>query len=299
MRKYEIIKNKHGYFEVLDKPSNTELSEYYSQKYYQKGKGDYNAGGKYTEDEIKYFLNKIEQKYVAACNIKAGLEFSNRRFLDIGAGEGWALNYFASKGWECLGMDFSDYGCVANNPDQMPNLLIGDIYSNLKGLCRDQRQFDIVLIDNVLEHVVDPLQVLIDIQQLVSDDGVLIIEVPNDFSVVQNELIEKGFVSRQYWLAFPDHLSYFNREGLASLVAEAGWKVEKCFTAYPIDFNLFNSKTNYIENRESGKSCHHSRIAIENLLHSVSVNKTIKLYEAMAEMGIGRDIIMIMSRALV
>ncbi|MDH5471996.1 MAG: class I SAM-dependent methyltransferase [Gammaproteobacteria bacterium] len=295
MNKYELIKNKYGYYEISNKPTADDLAEYYTKKYYQNGQGEYDAAGKYTDEEVLYFHNKIEQKYIASIEVCPDLLKSNKAFLDIGAGEGWALSYFSKKGWQCLGMDFSDYGCANNNPDQITNLLLGDIYSNLLSLCENQRKFDIVLIDNVLEHVIDPLQVLKNIRSLVAENGVLIIEVPNDFSVIQNELFEKKYVADRYWVAYPDHLSYFNKQGLQSLVADAGWKVKKIFSAYPIDFNLFNENTNYIVNRDVGKSCHHSRVAIENILHSVSVEKTIKLYEAMAEMGLGRDIIMIMS----
>ena len=296
MKKYELIKNKYGYYEVLNKPNIEELAEYYNKKYYQNGEGSYNTGVKYTDDEISYFLNKVEQKYIAAMTVCPDLKSSGKSFVDIGAGEGWALNYFSSKGWKCMGVDFSEYGCAANNPDQVSQLLVGDIYANIKSLCESQRKFDFVLIDNVLEHVVDPFRMLMDIKGIVSENGVLIVEVPNDFSITQEELFKKGYVSKEYWLAFPDHLSYFNRKGLESLAIDAGWDVRKTFTAYPIDFNLFNENINYIENRSVGKSCHHARVAIENMFHAASVEKTIKLYEAMADMGVGRDIIMIMTR---
>jgi len=295
MKKFELVKNKYGYYEVDKKPGIEELSDYYKEKYYQNGEGAYNAEEKYSDDEIKFFLNKIEQKFQAAVNVCPELLGDGKSFLDIGAGEGWALNYFSGLNWNCLGLDFSDYGCATNNPDQVSNLLVGDIYSNLETLFKEGRKFDMVLLDNVLEHVIDPLCLLTDIKEIVSEKGVLIVEVPNDFSIVQTELYDKKYISAKYWLAFPDHLSYFNKDGLESLAKDAGWNIERTITAYPIDTNLFNPNTNYIKNRSLGKSCHNSRVTIENLLHSISVEKTNKLYEAMAELGLGREIIMIMA----
>jgi 2-polyprenyl-3-methyl-5-hydroxy-6-metoxy-1,4-benzoquinol methylase len=295
MKKFELVKNKYGYFEISNKPSVEELSDYYNKKYYQNGEGAYNAGGNYTEDEIKFFLNKVDQKFHAAVDVCPDLLEGEKTFLDIGAGEGWALNYFSKKGWKCLGLDFSKYGCAENNPMQVDNLLVGDVYSNMLTLFKEQRKFDVVLLDNVLEHVLDPLQILMDIKKILSDKGVLIVEVPNDFSIVQEDLLDKNYISTKYWLAFPDHLSYFNKAGLESLSIDAGWHVKRTITAFPIDLSIYNSNTNYIENRDVGKSCHYARVDIENLLHSISVEKTNNLYEAMADLGIGRDIIMIMT----
>lgn len=296
MNKYELVKNKYGYYEVKNKPDIKELADYYSKKYYQDGEGSYNSGNAYSEDEIKYFLNKVDSKYYAASEVSSGALTNGKTFLDIGAGEGWALKYFTDKGWDCIGLDFSEHGCSQNNPDQIKNLLVGDIEMNLSSLYKEDKKFDFILIDNVLEHVRDPLKALSDIKSIISDDGVLVVEVPNDFSVAQEHLYDEGYVSSKFWLAFPDHLSYFNKSGLKCLAESAGWSVGKTLTAYPIDFNLFNVNTNYIETRDVGKSCHHSRVAIENLFHSISVEKANKLYEAMADLGVGRDIVMIMTK---
>lgn len=40
-----------------------------------------------------------------------------------------------------------------------------------------------------------------------------------------------------------------------------------------------------------GKSCHRSRVEIENLMHRLSPEKTIKVYEAIAELGLGLELI--------
>jgi len=291
----DLEKNIYGFYEIKNKPSIEELSDYYRKKYYQSGEGKYNVGGGYSKEEIDFFLNKVEQKYQSVLNKNSNLSNGNKLFLDIGAGEGWALRYFSSKGWDCLGMDFSDHGCLVNNPEQLSSLLVGDIYTNIQGLMTKGKKFDVILLDNVLEHVIDPYEMLENIRGVISDDGLLIVEVPNDFSITQKQLLDEEYVSREYWVAPPDHLSYFNKEGLEALAVDVGWSVETTFTAYPIDFNLFNESTNFVENSNVGKGCHHARVAIENMLHSISVEKTIKLYESMADLGIGREIIMILS----
>ena len=48
-----IIKNNYGYYEVRNKPRESELNEYYSKKYYQDEKGNYSHF--YNENDLKYF----------------------------------------------------------------------------------------------------------------------------------------------------------------------------------------------------------------------------------------------------
>jgi hypothetical protein len=40
-----------------------------------------------------------------------------------------------------------------------------------------------------------------------------------------------------------------------------------------------------------GKGCHQVRVVIENLLHDISPEKTNEFYQALANLGLGRNII--------
>lgn len=277
-----------GYREVTPKPSADELRAYYSEKYYQENKSTYTSS--YSTDEKRYFRNKIEQKYRIVSDLRG--EAGNRpRVLDVGAGEGWALAFFNELGLECQGIDYSDHGCRNHNPEMCQHLRSGDIFDILKEMIEGKESFDVVWLDNVLEHVLDPEQLLRDLRQLTSSSSVLVIEVPNDFSSVQELLLDEDYISRPFWVVTPDHLSYFNKEGLTALAKCAGWGVERLISDFPIDFNLFNPNTNYIEDPSRGKSCHHARVVIENLIHGISPDGANRLYEALAELGLGRQIV--------
>jgi hypothetical protein len=113
--------------------------------------------------------------------------------------------------------------------------------------------------------------------------------VPNDFSVVQRTLWEEGLIDRPYWVRVPDHINYFSLEGLDNLMTEAGFTRYRAGCDYPIDFDLFNERTNYVKHPEV-KASHRARLKIENMLHRISIPKTADLYEKMAEMGLGRNI---------
>ena len=285
----KVNMNSFGFFELKEKPTEEQLKNYYENKYYQDGDGPYSI--QYSEAEVTYFNNKLNQKYAVFDKIKDFNYKASMRFLDVGCGEGWALSFFKRKKWEVLGLDFSDYGCKSHNPDCLSHMRVGNIYETLTSLKNENEKFDVIWLDNVLEHVLDPLSLLQECKGLIKAQGVLVIEVPNDFSHLQQLIYNREIVSKPFWVAIPDHISYFNSEGVAALCRSAGWETMFSMSDYPIDFNLFNPNTNYINDPSKGKSCHQARIEIENFLSSISGTKLIDLYKLLAEMGLGRDIV--------
>jgi len=281
-----LIRTKYGYFTVKNKPTQAELEDYYAKKYYQEAKGSYEAS--YSKEEIMYFNNKIAERFFV---LEKNLGKKKKRsLLDVGCGEGWSLQFFKKKGWDVLGLDYSSYGCEKFNPACAKNLIAGDVYTNLQTLIEKGKKFDVVWVDNVLEHVIDPEGLVGDLKKITAKGGILVIEVPNDFSVLQDYLLKKNHVDRKYWVAIPDHLSYFNKQGLENLMSSKGWKTISCLGDFPIDWNLLNPNTNYVSDKTKGKSCYRERIEIENLIHSQPMEKIVDFYAAMAEVGFGRGI---------
>jgi SAM-dependent methyltransferase len=284
-----VALNEYGFYELAQKPSNEELKEYYAKKYYQDNKGSYEM--EYTPEELLYFRNKIEQKYLVLKKLLPHKNGSTGSLLDIGCGEGFTLDYFKNKNWNITGIDFSDFGCRRFNPACLPYLHTGDIYEQMIPLINSNTRYDVIWLDNVLEHVLDPLYLLRESKKLLQEGGVIVIEVPNDFSILQSYLLEKKYINNEFWVVIPDHISYFNLKGLTALAAKAGLKNEFAMSDFPIDFNLMNPDTNYNKDKTKGKNTHRSRVEIDNLMHSVSIEKTVNYYKALADLGLGRQII--------
>jgi 2-polyprenyl-3-methyl-5-hydroxy-6-metoxy-1,4-benzoquinol methylase len=282
-----VKKNNYGFYEVIDKPCESELKNYYNQKYYQEERSTYRSS--YSTDEIKYIFNKIEQKYNAFKNFLPAKEKLN--LLDIGSGEGFCIKYFKDKNWNVTGCDYSDFGIKAHNPDYVNDILVGDIYTHLKNLAGKSMHFDVLWLDNVLEHVLEPLQLLKICKSLSYNTSILIIEVPNDFSLLQEKLYEQKMINNKFWIAVPDHISYFNKDGLINICREAGWNKKTVLSDFPIDFNLANPDANYAKDRSKGRGAHQQRVFLDNMFHEISIENTNKLYEVFAEMGLGRQII--------
>jgi len=283
----EIVKNRLGYFEVLPKPSELELQKYYHDKYYQDNK-IYDS--KYSDNEIRYFCNRNQQKHFVLNNY-SGHYYNSGKLLDIGCGEGWTMSYFHNLGFDVTGLDYSTHGILNHNPSLVDKVICGNIYNNIKQLIDSNIKYDIIWLDNLLEHVIDPQSLLNNCKKLTKPTTTLVIEVPNDFSSSQNILFKEGKIPKEFWIALPDHLNYFSKESLDSIAYEAGWKNYFSIADFPIDFFLFNSDSNYIVNKSKGKNCHNARVEIDNLFHSISIENTIQLYKTLAIMGLGRQII--------
>lgn len=283
----EIVKNEYGFYEVAKKPGSELLKAYYTEKYYQKEKTDTYSRA-ISEEEKTYKYNKVEQRF-HYLQEKADADFADSpAFLDVGCGEGFALQYFKQIGWSVTGLEYSAYACSFFHPDCCEDLITGDIAENLSDLADRRKVYDLVWLDNVLEHVRDPLKLLQQVRQLGS---FLVVEVPNDFSPLQMALLEAGKIDREFWISLPDHLSYFNKEGLLNIAEHSGWKPVGVLADFPIDWFLANHHSNYVVNKQVGKQAHYARVAIDNLLHEVSVLQTNRLYETLADLGMGRQIV--------
>lgn len=210
--------------------------------------------------------------------------------LDVGCGEGFAMAYFRRLGWVVQGCDFSSVGVQAMNPECMDVLNTGDVFQLLHERATAGQRYDLLWLNNVLEHVLDPLALMHQMRSLLADDGVLVVTVPNDFSDLQNHLIVRGHIPRPFWVALPDHLSYFDASSLEKVGDVTGYSCQRLLADFPIDWFLLHPGSNYVVNKAQGAAAHLARIQLENLLLAKPVEAVNDYYEAMARLGLGRQI---------
>lgn len=284
-----VILNNFGYYQLKVIPSQDELNDYYAKKYYQEDKAIYLH--EYSNLELNHIYNKIKQKEIIINEWIKPLGITST-LLDVGCGEGFTLSYYHKKSWSVKGIDYSSYGCELHNQEVLPFFSAGDVYLLLNELIGSGKKFDCIWLDNVLEHVVEPEELLKKILNISHRGTVLVVEVPNDFSVLQRELLASGKIDRPFWVVKPDHISYFNKEGLKNLMQHCGWNAKEVIGDFPIDFNLANPFANYVMDKETGKGAHQQRLFIDTLMHNISPELANKFYQSIAEMNLGRQISM-------
>jgi len=288
----KIVKNKrYGYFEVEINPTQEDLDLYYSQKYYQgEGQKVNKYKPSYSKAEQRFINNKIEQKYYFAKQFLQVDKITSA--IDIGCGEGHALNFFKNAGINTKGIDSSAFGISNYYPSLLPYFEQGNVLEVLDTLIQDGLKFQVIWLDNVLEHVIDPKKLLEQCYEVCESGGVLVVEVPNDFSRFQDFLKQKELVNRDYWVATPDHLNYFSPDSLTALCDSCGWLSKGQMTDFPIELFLLNQNSNYCENTNVGKGAHESRVMFSNYLKdNCKLEQVINMYQSMLSVGIGRQII--------
>ncbi len=286
--KRSVKKNEYGFYQLDPIPTEQELNAYYAEKYYQNNNGQYCAH--YDENEIKFIETALRQKELLIQRF-ASPGITANRMLDVGCGEGFALAYFHKHGYDVLGIDYSSYGLNIHNPEMEPYFIQGELLSSCQKLLGQNERFHVIHLDNVLEHVINPGQVLGVCAGLLAPKGIIVIEVPNDFNRIQEFLLQHEMIHAEKWVCVPDHISYFNREGLRRLCESVGLKEYVVLGDQLIELFAFNPDSNYMDDPAKGHNCHLARIAIEQLFEEISTDKTVDLKIALGNMGLGRQII--------
>jgi len=154
----------------------------------------------------RWLLSKTKQYG----GIKAG------RVLDVGCFEGHFLNFAKSQGWEVVGTEISQPAMAFARE----HLGINVEYGSLEEIGFPDSYFDLVTLNDVLEHLATPRETLIEINRILKPKGILYIWVPNFDSFAR-------FLLGSSWGAviFPWHFQYFTPMTLRKLSNETGFRV--------------------------------------------------------------------------
>ena len=276
-----LKKNKYGFYQLANKPTDKYLQKFYSKKYYQNNNGNYKK--KYsTSDKVNLF-----QKYeLIFDSIK-----KNISLLDIGCGEGFALAYFFKKKFNIQGIDFSDYAIKKHNKKLLKFVEFGDLYKILNTKIQKKQLFDVFFVSNILEHLNDVEKFFKNLNMLsIKKKSYLVVIVPNDFSYLQKNLFKQNKIKSRYWVCPPQHINYFNLTSLSNFISQKGWKLVDKFSDFPIEWFLSNRHSNY-KTKKIGRDIFQGIKFIEAAIYKNNSKKYIKnFYRSIADIGMGRNI---------
>ncbi len=271
-------------------PDVVELREYYESKYYQDANGTTTYDAIYTEEELQH---KILEADLAVMAIQQNS--ANRvSLLEFGCGEGFFLQQALQAGWQAHGIDFSRFGVEKWHPNLLSACSFGDSYDYLNKYILENKTFDVCALRNVLEHVLDPQGLLLDLRKILNPGGILLLTIPNDYSVLQQFALEQQHIEHDFWFQPPDHLYYFNTTNITKFVESLNYKVIDMYSSFPVDVFLLHPGSNYIKNKANGKPAHFARVNMDLLMARSGIDNLLNLYRSMAKCGVGRDITVIL-----
>lgn len=151
----------------------------------------------------------LKRKYKLVARIS-----SNKNVLDIGSGTGYFLDYLKTKGYHVHGVELSDNARAYSIQSFNLNVdkSIDDINTDMT--------FDYITLWHVLEHLYEPDSYMHKFKELLSEDGTLIIALPN-FDSYDGKKYEK------YWAAYdvPRHLWHFTPKTFEKFASKNGFSI--------------------------------------------------------------------------
>lgn len=166
-----------------------------------------------------------------------------KRVLEIGCGMGNTLNYLKSNGlcdWVC-GVELVPH--VAADARKHLDLVIEGDIEHLE-LPFDNNSIDTILCLDVLEHLIDPWEIIKKLSYYLKPNGYLIASIPNTrYYKIIYDLLFKGRWDYIEGKALDSaHLRFFVRDTAISLLEGSGMKIDKVIS------NVFHTKKRKILN---------------------------------------------------
>lgn len=192
--------------------SSEEIEKYYPQ--------DYVSFPPAIEDERSWF-KRIDREIGVEKRCKAVIKQSGRtsgKILDIGCATGVFLNSMQKHGWECYGVEPSDFAS-----DYAINRLGLNIFHGyLTDGIFEENFFDVITLWDVIEHLSEPVETLQIISKILKPGGLLVVTTPN-----ANSWERKIF--GEYWAGWdvPRHYHIFTPNTLQSLLSPMGFRAFK------------------------------------------------------------------------
>ena len=143
------------------------------------------------------------------------------RLLEIGVGHGSFLNYARQEGWDVCGLDVSAY--VVQTARERFGLEV--LHGTLRDVQLASDSFDVVHLSHVVEHLPDPLEALHEVRRVLKPDGVLLVEVPNEFRNLHVRLRELAGVPLAPYPVSSTHLYFFSPRTLTAVLEKSGYRV--------------------------------------------------------------------------
>ncbi len=195
--KFKLIRNEE-YDLLITEPIPDNLGSYYESEEYIS-----------HTDSSEGIINKIYQsvrKYTISRKIKLINNYSNKSksILDIGCGTGDFIKECKNNNWEVTGIEPNS---KARDIGRTKDLVIFNSIDEL-----NNQKFDIITMWHVLEHVTNLDETINKIKNMLTENGTLIIAVPNYKSY-------DATYYKSFWAAYdvPRHVWHFSKNSISRI----------------------------------------------------------------------------------
>lgn len=209
------------------------------------GKQDYDGyfGEEIEKDDHFWWSNAHEKMYGDFC--KKFIKNKEGKLLDVGCGLGYFVKKISSyPDWDVYGYEISKPAVsFAKDKLELKNIFQGKVEeSDFPKKC-----FDIITLWDVIEHIPDSQPLLLCLNKILKDDGILFIHTPNikiQLPKARLKKLLKGEKEGGHYLEAKDHINIYSPKAVKSILSEFGFNKIKFIHFHPIQ-SVSGSK-NYV-----------------------------------------------------
>jgi 2-polyprenyl-3-methyl-5-hydroxy-6-metoxy-1,4-benzoquinol methylase len=190
-------------------PSPQELKDLYETHYNFGGE----TGTRYTGLRELFLFSSLYRFWLA---LDGDISFQNRkgsgRLLDVGCNEGRGLRFYARNGYLAEGLELNETAAAVARAQGF------SVHTVLLEEYRPTEKYKVAVLSNVLEHSLDPKQMLKSIHDILTRGGQIWISCPNNKSWLRS-------VFGKYWINWhvPFHVFHFSEKSLSRVLQDTGF----------------------------------------------------------------------------
>lgn len=183
-------------------------------------------------------MDRLESHYMIPIFEEITNKYTMKNILDYGCGNGVTGSYFKKvANSHLIGVDGSQYGLTQAKKRNYDEVFFCDDF-NTQSIALSSNSMDFVLCKDVLEHLLNPIFVLNEINRILKNDGIALILIPNHFPLkyrikflFTNEIdTQKYFPKANQW-DLP-HLRFFTKSGIVKMLNKCGFEIIKDYSEY-------------------------------------------------------------------
>ncbi|MGB9591604.1 MAG: class I SAM-dependent methyltransferase [Candidatus Kryptoniota bacterium] len=169
--------------------------------------------------ETGYYKNQRE-------DVAAIVATSAVTVLDVGCGYGFLGSLLKSRRNDRTVVGIEKNHDAAEHARQILNDVF-NIDIETDELSELNFQYDYIIFADILEHLRDPLSILIKFRKYLKDDGKIVCSIPNmRHYTVLLRLLKAGWEYEDYGLFDRTHIRFFSLRSMTKLILDAGFSIE-------------------------------------------------------------------------
>lgn len=148
------------------------------------------------------------------------------KILDVGCADGSLGQYLQDLGCHVTGIDISaEMLEVAKR--YCDEVYIIDLEQSNVGDILNPNAFDVIICGDVLEHLRNPVKVLLQLKPLLIDNGFILASIPNiSHGAIRLSLLQGKFDYQEFGILDSTHLRFFTRTSVIRLFHDAGYDAQ-------------------------------------------------------------------------